>query len=83
MPRLPVVKPKEVPRALKRAGFFIDRQRGSHIALRRNQRKGTVTVSLNKKDLKPKTLKSIINQAGLMVDEFIEFLQYKSASIHK
>jgi len=74
MPRLPVVKPKEVLCALQHAGFFVDRQRGSHIALRHEKKAGTVTVSLNRKDIKRKTLKSIIDQAGLTVDEFVQLL---------
>lgn len=35
MPRLPTVKPRQVVRALERAGFEIDHQTGSHIVLRR------------------------------------------------
>ena len=75
MTRLPVVKPKEVLRALQRTGFFIDRQRGSHIALRHKNKTGTVTVPLKKRDLKPKTLKSVIDQAGLTVEEFVKLLK--------
>ena len=33
-----------------------------------------ITIPFHKKDLSPKTLKSIINQAGLTVDEFINLL---------
>ncbi|NIS39046.1 addiction module toxin, HicA family, partial [Candidatus Saccharibacteria bacterium] len=33
MATLPVVKPKEVIKALQRAGFFIARQSGSHVRL--------------------------------------------------
>jgi hypothetical protein len=33
LPRLPVVSGTEVVRALKRAGFVVDRQRGSHVTL--------------------------------------------------
>lgn len=72
---LPVVKPKQALRALLKAGFYIDRQRGSHVALRHEDRYGTVTVPLNKKDIKPKTLRSIIDQAGLRVEEFVALLK--------
>ena len=33
MPRLPTVKPRQVIRALERAGFQIDHQTGSHVVL--------------------------------------------------
>jgi len=33
MPRLPTVKPRQVIRALERAGFEIDHQTGSHVVL--------------------------------------------------
>ncbi|MCZ7586344.1 MAG: type II toxin-antitoxin system HicA family toxin [Deltaproteobacteria bacterium] len=74
MPALPVLKPKQVLKALRRAGFFVDRQRGSHVSLRREGYGGTVTVPMHNKDLKPKTLRSIINQAGLDLEEFLKLL---------
>lgn len=33
-----------------------------------------ITIPFHRKDLNPKTLKTIIKQAGMTVDEFIEFL---------
>ncbi len=33
MPRLPTVRPRQVIRALERAGFEIDHQTGSHVVL--------------------------------------------------
>ena len=58
--------------ALQKAGFEIARQKGSHITLR----KGSYTpVDPNHSgNLKPGTLRSIIRQAGLTVDEFLELL---------
>jgi predicted RNA binding protein YcfA (HicA-like mRNA interferase family) len=32
-PRLPALKPKQVIRALRNAGFFIDHQTGSHVIM--------------------------------------------------
>ncbi len=34
MPRLPALKPREIIRALERAGFFIHHQTGSHAQLK-------------------------------------------------
>jgi predicted RNA binding protein YcfA (HicA-like mRNA interferase family) len=70
--KLPVLKPKIVIRALERYGFFIHHTTGGHHVLK----KGTlrVTVPYHNKDLKPGTLASIIAQAGLTVEEFIDLL---------
>lgn len=72
MPRLPVLRPREVVAALERAGFIFERQKGSH----RIYTKGNlgVIVPYHSKDLKPKTLKHIIKQSGLELSEFIKFL---------
>jgi predicted RNA binding protein YcfA (HicA-like mRNA interferase family) len=73
--RLPVVKPKEVIRALERAGFFIHHSTGSHYILKHPDRPGPrVTIAFHNRDLKRKTLATIVDQAGLSVEEFIELL---------
>jgi predicted RNA binding protein YcfA (HicA-like mRNA interferase family) len=74
MPRLPACKPAEVIRALLRAGFFLDHGTGSHRYFRHSTRPGIVTVPFHRKDLKRGTLKSILDQAGLSVDEFLKLL---------
>jgi predicted RNA binding protein YcfA (HicA-like mRNA interferase family) len=73
---LPVVSGKRVVRALTRAGFVIDRVIGSHHVLvfpGEITRAVTVPVHGNR-DLKPGTLRSIVRQAGLSVEQFIELL---------
>lgn len=72
MPKLPRVKPREVIRALEKAGFALVKQKGSH----RIYVKGKlgVTVAYHNKDLKLKTLKHIIEQSGLEREGFIKLL---------
>jgi len=73
--RLPVLKPRQVIRALERADFFVHHVSGGHYALRHLHRRNLrVTVAYHNRDLHPKTLRSIIRQAGLSVDEFIDLL---------
>jgi predicted RNA binding protein YcfA (HicA-like mRNA interferase family) len=60
-------------RALERAGFVVYRQRGSHITLVRTDPAAQTTVP-NHKELDRGTLRAIIRQAGLSVDEFIALL---------
>jgi predicted RNA binding protein YcfA (HicA-like mRNA interferase family) len=72
---LPVVRPKEVIRALERAGFFIHHTTGSHRILKHPDRPASrITVPYHNRDLKRKTLASILKQSGLSVDEFIDLL---------
>ena len=73
MAKLPIVSARECVRALKKAGFYVARQRGSHITLRRDNPPGRVTVP-NHKTMKPGTLHRVIKDAGLTVDEFVDLL---------
>lgn len=75
MAELPRVSGRQTVRALERAGFVIVRQKGSHVHLRRPAGGPLVTVPCHGKEiLKPKTLKSILNQAQMTVDEFRKWL---------
>ena len=74
MTKQPVVNGPECIRALQRAGFVIKRQKGDHVIMKRTTPPARVTVPNHRKDLKPGTLHEIIKEAGLTVDEFIQFL---------
>jgi mRNA interferase HicA len=75
MSRLPAVRPGEVVRALQRAGFVVQRTSGSHYVLKRpDEPAPRVTVAYHGRDLKPKTLRAIIEQAGLTEEEFLALL---------
>jgi len=75
VPKLPRIPSSLVLHALKRAGFYIHHQTGSHMQLRHPMHKGLrITIPARKKDLAPKTLKTIITQAGLTIEEFIKLL---------
>jgi predicted RNA binding protein YcfA (HicA-like mRNA interferase family) len=73
MPKLPQLSGREIMRALESAGFYFLRQTGSHIHLRRDEPFAQVSVP-NHRTVKRGTLNSIIRQAGLSVDEFVELL---------
>jgi predicted RNA binding protein YcfA (HicA-like mRNA interferase family) len=74
--RLPVVNGSAVLRALKRAGFNVDRIVGSHhVLVFPGDPTRTVTVPVHSgRDLKPGTLRSIIREAGFSVEEFNDLL---------
>lgn len=72
MPKLPVVSGKKVIKALSRIGYEFDHQVGSHIILRDKQ--GHRIAVPNYSELDKGTLKSILNDAELSTEEFIELL---------
>ena len=74
MTRLPACKPADVIRALRQAGFELHHTRGSHRYFRHPQRSGLVTVPVHSRDLKRGTLVSILRQAGLSREEFLDLL---------
>ena len=74
-PKLPSVNCEQLVHALKRAGFVEQRQRGSHLHLRREADKKRVTVPMHKgRAIPPGTLRSILRDAGITVEEFGELL---------
>ena len=74
MTRLPRVTAREVTAALRRAGFALDHVRGSHHYFRSaSGAMATVPVHAGE-TLKADTLRSILLQAGLSVEEFAALL---------
>ena len=70
---LPALKPKDVLRSLTRAGFATHHVTGSHHILKHEGREGLrVTLPWHNKDLKRRTLTSIIKQAGFTIEEFLD-----------
>ncbi|MBK9007419.1 MAG: type II toxin-antitoxin system HicA family toxin [Anaerolineae bacterium] len=73
MPKLPVLKPRQVLSALEKAGFRQVRQKGSHIQFKRGNL--LVTVPNHPGDINPQVLRSIMRQSQLTAEEFIELLK--------
>jgi predicted RNA binding protein YcfA (HicA-like mRNA interferase family) len=73
--RLPALTPAKVLRALERAGFYVHHSKGSHYILKHPDKPTLrVTLPFHGKDLKRRTLTSIIDQSGLSTDKFLELL---------
>jgi predicted RNA binding protein YcfA (HicA-like mRNA interferase family) len=64
---------QEVIKALQRGGFYIKRQKGSHIILRRDNPFCQVVVP-DHKSIDTGTLSSILDGADLSVEEFNKLL---------
>ncbi len=74
MTKLPTdLSGRDLVKALQRIGFVVQRQRGSHIVLRRDDPFARVTVP-NHKTLRPGTLRAILQEAGLTVEQLIDLL---------
>ena len=76
MSRLPALKPKEVLKALLRAGFYVYYQKGSHAQLHHPvQTHLRVTIPCHSNfDLPAQVVHSILKQAELSRKEFLKLL---------
>ncbi|MGI8655797.1 MAG: type II toxin-antitoxin system HicA family toxin [Pyrinomonadaceae bacterium] len=70
MSSLPSVSGREIIKALRKIGYEQDRQRGSHIVLRQGASPYRRLVVPDHHEVAKGTLRAIIKQAGLTVDEF-------------
>jgi predicted RNA binding protein YcfA (HicA-like mRNA interferase family) len=75
MPKLPRVTAKKVVAVLLREKFYIHHQSGSHVHLRHQTKlELRLVVPMHDGDLAPKTIKTIIAQAGLSVEQFRDLI---------
>lgn len=75
MSKLPSLTARKVVRALKRAGFVEDRQRGSHLVLLQPQTKARTVVAMHAgRTLQEPLLRAILRDANLSVEEFLDLL---------
>jgi predicted RNA binding protein YcfA (HicA-like mRNA interferase family) len=75
MPKLPRITSRRLIRVLLRAGFYVHHQTGSHVNLRHHEKAHLhVVVPQHRGDLAPKTIKSIIVQTEMTVEEFVALL---------
>jgi len=74
MAKLPAdLSGREVRVALERAGFVFRRQTGSHMILRRDNPYARAVVP-DHKQIRQGTLRRIIADAGLTIEQFMELL---------
>lgn len=71
MSKLPRISGRECVKALSEVGFYLRRQEGSHMILRRDDPFAQVVVP-DHKELDRGTLRAIIRQAGLSAEEFLK-----------
>jgi len=73
MSKLPMISGIKCVKALVKTRFYIKRKEGSHIILRRDEPFAQVTVPEHK-ELHRGTLRAIIRQADLTVEQFVRLI---------
>ena len=71
---LPILSGQEVVNVLKKIGYEKDRQRGSHIIVRQHKKPYRRITIPDHKEIAKGTLRAIIRESGLSVEEFIKLL---------
>ena len=73
--KLPRVNASDAIRALEKAGFFLARQSGSHRIYKNAEGRRATVPYHSGKELHPKILKSILRDADLTTEEFLELMK--------
>jgi predicted RNA binding protein YcfA (HicA-like mRNA interferase family) len=72
MTRLPQVTSRELIKFLKKRGFVEERQEGSHLTLRHEERRVTVTIPVHSSsDIGRGLAVRILKDAGFSADDFV------------
>lgn len=75
MPKLPILLGKDMVKILSKIGFQHIRTRGSHAIVNKHTDKGKITVPVPlHKELAKGTLKSIMNQSGLSLEDLMKLV---------
>ena len=74
-PKLPVVKARDLVRVATKLGFVFDHQKGSHAIYYRGKDKARAVIPMHLgKDIRTKTLESILEDMGITPEEFWRLL---------
>ena len=72
--KYPVLKPNEIINTLKKLGFEVVSQKGSHIKLKKDGKESKIAIVPNHYEVAKGTLKGILEQAGVSLEEFLKVL---------
>jgi predicted RNA binding protein YcfA (HicA-like mRNA interferase family) len=73
MPKLPVISGAETVKVFQAAGWYVDRQKGSHVIMLKEGEIASLSIPLHR-ELAPGTLRSLIRAAGMTVEQFVGLL---------
>jgi predicted RNA binding protein YcfA (HicA-like mRNA interferase family) len=72
--RLPRISGRDAVAAFRRLGYEVDRQRGSHIVLRNARPPHRRLTVPDHRELATGTLRALIREAGITVEDFVALL---------
>ena len=78
MSGLSIISGKDLCKILKKIGYIVDHQTGSHIILRNKKYPFRRLTIPNHKEIAKGTLRAIIRQVGLSLNEFKKLLEFKN-----
>ena len=73
--KYPVLSPEEIISVLKKAGFKFISQRGSHVKYSKEGSPTRIAIIPMHNEVAKGTLKSIIEQAGMTLEDLLELLK--------
>lgn len=73
--KLPVISGADAVKAFRKVGYEVDEQHGSHVILRRADPPHRRLSVPDHRELAKGTLRALIREAGLTVEEFARLLQ--------
>ena len=74
MPAVPAIRGSQVVKALEKAGFAVARITGSHHIMRHPDGRNTTVPVHGGRDIRPGTLRSVLRDAKLTVEDFQDLL---------
>lgn len=75
MSKLGMYRAREVVRAFERAGWVVKHHTGSHVIMEKEGQEATLSIPDHPgKDVKRGTLRNLIRDAGMTVDEFLRLI---------
>jgi predicted RNA binding protein YcfA (HicA-like mRNA interferase family) len=74
MSKLPALRPADLARIARQIGFVLDRQKGSHAIYWRAADGRRVVIPMHNRDLKPGTLRGLLEDLGISREELLALL---------
>jgi len=71
---LPIISGRELVRAMRKLGYELDRQQGSHMVLRQVRAPFRRLVVPDHKEIAKGTLRAIVRQAGISIERLKSLL---------
>lgn len=72
MPKLPILKPRQLTKKLQKLGFVKDHQTGSHLIMYHPQTEARAVVPIHLKDISKGLLATILRESKINLKDFLK-----------